>query len=368
MPGKEQKPKKSQKAKEPEGSPKSVTPKQSVAHTISSDKKMTSALSKDTTQKIQEETSRNTAGNVEGQTPATNKPQGTPGPNTLIGTPVQKKIEVVPIQAMRTEMNQMMNELYRKLDESMDRKIKEITDSLGKKADKEDLNKLEQKLKETNEKLAQTSQNVQALETSIENQVKLAQTRQNVQALETSIENQVKSCLDEAKERESRKLNIIVYNVGESSSEDLTERKEQDTLQVNQVMASVGLDIEIDSQLTIRLGKKPERDDSEGGEQEPRPRPLRLTVPDVKTKIDILKAAPKIKDLEDDSANKIRIRPDMTPNEREADKKLYNEWLEKKEMSKNQGDTQTKWIRRNGKVIKGGTDQRRPGTNPNRKT
>jgi len=61
--------------------------------------------------------------------------------------------------------------------------------------------------------------------------------------------------LSEEKEKEKRKLNLIVHRIPESTSEDALERKEHDIEQVNSVFRDyLKVDVEVDS--AMRLGKK----------------------------------------------------------------------------------------------------------------
>ena len=48
---------------------------------------------------------------------------------------------------------------------------------------------------------------------------------------------------------------------------------------------------------------------------------------------------------------RVRVKRDMTRQEREEDHALYSELREKREQSKNDGDVYAKWVARNGRVV-----------------
>ena len=81
-----------------------------------------------------------------------------------------------------------------------------------------------------------------------------------------------------------------------------------------------------------------------------KPRPLRLTY--VRSQIQrgtILKAAHKLKNCSE--TKDIVLRKDLTPLQRDEEKKLEKDMAGKKAASTEQGDFHAKWIRKNGKVV-----------------
>jgi len=87
--------------------------------------------------------------------------------------------------------------------------------------------------------------------------------------------------VDELRDRERRKNNIIVFNVGECTKDDSEERKQNDEAEVHNIL----FELNVASNLSnpVRLG--PKRDDSQY------PRPLRIAVENETTKWNILREA-----------------------------------------------------------------------------
>ena len=85
-----------------------------------------------------------------------------------------------------------------------------------------------------------------------------------------------------SKKADRRKENIIVFNIGESTSDDVVDRKLYDLSEADRLL-NTELNVEATVTNPVRLGLK--RKDSKY------PRPLRITVDDEETKWKILKAA-----------------------------------------------------------------------------
>lgn len=133
------------------------------------------------------------------------------------------------------------------------------------------------------------------------------------QPTSNELSNAVKSVINEEKERDRRKLNLIMHNIPESEAEAPVTRKQEDTKQVTDVF-SKQLKVEANISSIVRLGKK-----GSG----PKPRLLRVTVNSESEKAAILRNIKRLR-LSDTPANyrKIFITPDLTPREREANKEL----------------------------------------------
>ena len=128
------------------------------------------------------------------------------------------------------------------------------------------------------------------------------------------LSNAVKSVINEEKERNRRKLNLIIHNIPKSEAEAPDIRKEEDTKQIIDVFRKQPK-VEANISSIVRLGKK-------GGG--PKPRLLiRVTVNSESEKAAILQNTKRLW-LSDTPANyrKVFITPDLTPREREANKEL----------------------------------------------
>ena len=140
----------------------------------------------------------------------------------------------------------------------------------------------------------------------------------------------VSSYLNEEKEKSKRRLNLIVHNLKEPSSEDGATRKKEDIKQINDLLQK---HVEVTPSITnaIRLGKRGDR-----------PRLLRITVSTESEKANVLRNTFKLR-REQETKN-IFISPDMTPREQELNKKLR---IDVKELNKDGNRYQIK----NGKIV-----------------
>jgi len=147
--------------------------------------------------------------------------------------------------------------------------------------------------------------------------------------------------VDELRDRERRKNNIIVFNVGESTKDDSEERKQDDEAEVHNIL----FELNVASNLSnpVRLG--PKRDDSQY------PRPLRITVENETTKWNILREAKNLSKSGEEAYKKVYIKKDMTPTEREKDAELRKQLWEKRKQAEEAQDS-SKWIIRKGRIVK----------------
>jgi hypothetical protein len=102
-----------------------------------------------------------------------------------------------------------------------------------------------------------------------------------------------------------------------------------------------------------RLGAPPKQN-NEGQENErEKCRPLRLTFQSETERDEVLKAFRiAVRNAEDGNiTKKVALRKDMTPTEREEERRLFLELKRKKDQSKQEGDNLAVWIRRRGEVI-----------------
>ena len=131
----------------------------------------------------------------------------------------------------------------------------------------------------------------------------------------------LKSYISEEKEKASRRLNIILHNVAESSASEGHVRKEQDTDQVKENFKQImGSSIEITK--CVRIGKKLNKPNKH--------RLLKIGVNTESIKKQILRNSVKLRD-DDKPAHmkKIFITPDLTPNEQKLNNKLRAKLKEK---------------------------------------
>ena len=146
-----------------------------------------------------------------------------------------------------------------------------------------------------------------------------------------------KEGLREQHDRESRKHNIIVFRVPESVSDNRDEVQNHDVSFLNSMAENIQAPINV--RKTFRLGKKEGHD-----------RPLKVELESEKEVINTLRAAKKLNQSSNPTMKNIYIKKDMTPLEREEQRKLVKmrDRLQQEADNKNLRAT---WIIRAGKVV-----------------
>ena len=149
-----------------------------------------------------------------------------------------------------------------------------------------------------------------------------------------ALRNAVSSVINEEKDKQKRRLNLIVHNMTESNADQPQTRKEQDIANFQDILTSQ-LDVRAHISNAIRLGKK-------GG---PKPRLLKVTVESDEEKAAILRNLKKLRaPSTPEQLKRMFITPDLTPREREANKVLRSELAQR-----NQSGNQYKI--KNGRIV-----------------
>ena len=139
---------------------------------------------------------------------------------------------------------------------------------------------------------------------------KLVQDNQE-EIIDRKIEEKVKEVLQEQKEVERRKLNLLIFKAPEAVEEaSKVEETHHDLLFMNDVLNEMKIDTTVSN--IIRHGKR----------MKDRARPLQITVPSAEVKTEILKKTKLLRQSEDSNIKKISIRPDRTPKQRKEVKAL----------------------------------------------
>ena len=152
-------------------------------------------------------------------------------------------------------------------------------------------------------------------------------------------------CLDEFREREGRKLNIMLFNVPESEKEDPEEKKKDDLEFLRILMSEIKLTVPFSQVIRIGVTEK-----THG-----KPRPMRARTTCITDQRNIMKAASILKDTED--CKDMYIKKDETPLERSQTKKLNVLRKSRTEESRKKGEN-VRWFIRRGQVVNG---KPRPG-------
>ena len=148
----------------------------------------------------------------------------------------------------------------------------------------------------------------------------------------------VKEGIQEMREREFRKRNIIIHNVPMSKSKELKTRIHQDYKRF-EYLCKDGLELKdkVKVKKITRLGKK-----------EDKSRPMRVFLESEENVSEIFKTAKNLKDKE--KFKDVNIVPDRTFLEREENKRLHQLKEQKQAESDRLGDGLT-WMVKRGKVV-----------------
>ena len=223
------------------------------------------------------------------------------------------KEEVSNLRALILENNnslirQLKEAMYPEVEEMIDRKLKDHAAEIDKKIDEKFRSFEEKNNKTVDEKMSQK------MTTEI-------YSKSEQVAIEDKIQKQVSQSFDEMKEREERKLNLIFFNIKESTKKEKAEAFKEDIEKVKEVLSHTNPDLsenivkDLQEDKMTRLGNK---DDS--NDQTKRPRPIKLTLKNEKTKFKILKNSSLLKNFQ--SQQNVGIKPDLTKQQQIEDKEL----------------------------------------------
>jgi hypothetical protein len=136
------------------------------------------------------------------------------------------------------------------------------------------------------------------------------------QKIEEVVDKKLAEVMEEQKEVEKRKLNLIIWNMKESTKVEVAEKKEDDLLAAKSLLEKL-VPLEDDDVVDpVRLGKV-----SVGK----RPRMLRVTLKREEKKREILRKAPELNRNVPEERKRIYINPDHTQKQREQHKALREE-------------------------------------------
>ena len=154
--------------------------------------------------------------------------------------------------------------------------------------------------------------------------------------METEIKNKLKDKIieaeeneDEQKERDEKKDNLIIFNVDETDGEG---QEQEELATVNKILKVVNPDFDtnsLDKSKISRLGYKRRPRDNE----QPKPRPIRVTLPSQDDKMKILKKASALKGHR--LYSKVGLSKDKTRKEMEQHQTLRKELMERRSKGEN---------------------------------
>ena len=136
--------------------------------------------------------------------------------------------------------------------------------------------------------------------------------------IEEKVEKKVNEVFEETREREKRKLNVVLVNISESDEETAEARKQDDLEKVAKIVSKVTDVTKADFSDPVRLGARQIGQNS-------RPRILRVTVKSEEVKKRVMTNASKLNEGVAEPKKRVYINHDRTVREREDFRKLREE-------------------------------------------
>ena len=130
----------------------------------------------------------------------------------------------------------------------------------------------------------------------------------------------ITSVLSEEKERDKRRLNLIIHNLKESHESDPQKRKEVDINESTKLFQNyLGAQVSISN--ASRIGKKCDNTN--------KPRLLKVTVSSSREKVQVLRNCTKLRSKDNpEEIQSVYITPDLTPKEQKENKALRSQLAE----------------------------------------
>ena len=231
--------------------------------------------------------------------------------------------EVTLVKVQQAKFNQRLEEL-----EKNKVSKEELQEEMEKKADKEEVDRLEKRVSSMEGKQAASGSNVVNEGASCSK----------------SPEEQAEEVIKEIKDQEERKPNILVFNVPESNSSDSADSTKHDKEEVKQLAKQCKVPISKDEMISARrLGKKGSN-----------PRPLLIQFANDEKKKMLFKNL-KLLQNAPDKYRKMSVKNDLTEKQRKREKELREE--AKKMENESSGESSFKvrgppWARKIVKVEK----------------
>jgi len=153
--------------------------------------------------------------------------------------------------------------------------------------------------------------------------------------MEKLVLQKVHNEIDEYREREIRKANIIVHNMAEPEGVSPQDRRAADEVKFRKVAEELKVNNPAIKSI-VRLGQK-----QAGG----KPRLTKVVMVEVEKKRELLQAAKNLRKSEDEALKKIYITPDLSKQAREEGKKL------KAELDRRKEDGEPNLVIKRGKIV-----------------
>ena len=130
----------------------------------------------------------------------------------------------------------------------------------------------------------------------------------------------------QAQNKDERENNIILHNIPESMSPDPDVRKQHDTNNFKGVTTALVGDVKVEIAQVFRLGKKQETQGAPGSNAKQKPRLIMIKLKDRDVVNQLIKRRTQLKEV---GYPNVYLTKDLSPEEREVQKKLREELLQK---------------------------------------
>ena len=221
------------------------------------------------------------------------------------------------------QQNQNHNNLIQQLKETMFPEIEKIIDRKLTEHNENTVKKFEERLVNIEAKIEQGINQ--------ETESGPLVTAQNAQAqrdIESTIKTQLTESLDEMKDIEERKNNMIIFNIQESNAENDEANQQEDLTKIKEILSHSNPDLtdseikNLDETSFTRMGREKSADVNS------KPRPIKLTLSSQKIKYQILKNSHKMKTCEKHKG--IGYKMDLTKKQQSEEKVLRLKLEERK--------------------------------------
>ena len=231
--------------------------------------------------------------------------------------------------ALQAVLNEkLVEDKCREFLRKFEQRLENVEKEMSQKASKQDLQKLDTKVK--------------SLEEKMDSMCSSQAETQNV--MRNTANQAANEGIKELEDRDARKENLITFGVKESESPESEIRKNEDLKKAEDICKR-GLDMQVDIKDVRRMGKK---ETSEGTDSKPRPMLVKLKSQQEVT--NALSATKKLRQHEDRFFHTINLKRDMTPLERGHMRDLVIQRNRKREESKPKGE-ETLWVIRGNRII-----------------
>ena len=151
--------------------------------------------------------------------------------------------------------------------------------------------------------------------------------------LENAIKTHVTETLDEIKDKEERKCNLMMFNVTESSKTNINEESTDDLQSVKNILQHTNPELNdtVINQLSCNNMKRLGRKSASTDEESSKARPLKITLPDESTKFKILRNSHKLKTFKKNE--KVGLKPDLTKQQMSEERELRKELQRRRDMN-----------------------------------